>query len=999
MILNNIFLDKPNDKHRQEWLDSAVSELLIDANLHTITDHRTINYLLGWKTPKGAAGKQTKEDRTCWAVWGTNPLNPSINYFGVQIKPDKPRSNAEGKAIKYESVMGKKEASQPLFLKVPDPIWEQIATKWAVPILPEEYAQGFWQWVLDNPRLPILITEGAKKAASLLTHGYAAISIAGVTNGQYLGELNPYIAPFCPLSRRVYLAYDADLHSKPNVRKELDRLGRLIAASGSIPNVMLWEEDKAKGIDDYISEFGAEELDKIYSNSLTFEAYRRQEKDREKNEPEEIETEQHFNQIAIATIYKNQRYICLNDVLHLWTGTHYEPSTDAIEKRRITRFCNAYKYYDARLRKYTFRHANDQSVNGVLKWLKNSCGVDIADVNPSGLNLLNGVLTITWNGRSPIYTLKKHCPDIIYTHVSKVKYDPSADPFHCEKLLSILEPAQQKILLKVLASTLDTPAVRAKVAGRSIRCLLLKGTGNNGKDTLRECVEQIFGASTTSCSLSDFRDYDQGRKFNLAPLANSKINWSPENTDSLLLDKLEVMKAIVTGDPLWIEAKNQAAYSIKPQFAMIFNVNKMPALSGAQEAIKSRYAILSFDKTIVEKPDPNNPNEIQGDQRYKYDSEFQQQVLCPSLLNRLLEALTELMSEGIDYSSCDAAILAAREDSCHLLKWAKEIGLEYGNGRIRLGDLFNNLKQWYVDNGILEIEESSTGKERLQWLDEGDKYDPFVKAPRLMRTAIAKLFPNAKFSEKTEYGFFAVGIQSLQFADLPNFGSFGSVEEEKEETAIVLQPEPSPEPNPEPNNFASGLDFGSGNKTTLLIEIIRSLALAYRAENSYPVENLFSAIRLIENGKITEANTLIAPDLKEFMRHSESSQKQSFAVSQLFALLLAEPTEPNNFAPEPNKPDNHAISAPTEPNYAKTNYSVNNNQQQPLKIGDRVDVFKYKSLCEKFHKIRNLPHSGYVVRKLSLDNGVTMATIKHPQMKASLVVEADWLMHALEVSA
>ena len=933
---SNIIIDKPNDKHRQEWLDSAVDELIIDANLHTITDHRTINHLLGWKTPKGAAGKQTKEDRTCWAVWGVNPLDRESVRFGVQIKPDTPRLNEDGKVIKYESRVGKGEAREPLFLQVPDPIWEKIATKWACPILPEDYEKGFWSWVLSKPQIPVAITEGAKKSGALLSHGYVCISIAGVSNGQYLGELNPYIAPFCSVGRKVVLAYDSDLHYKEAVRKELDRLGRLISTSGAVPYVMQWSQE-TKGIDDYIGEFGADELDKIYSIAQTFEAYRKAAKDEASNiEKEEIETEQHFNQIAIATIYKNERYICLNDILHRWTGTHYEPSSDAIEKRRITRFCNAYKYYDTRLRKYTYRYANDQSVNGVLKWLKNSCGVDIEDVNPSGLNLLNGVLTITWNGRKPIYTLKKHSPDIIYTHVSKVKYDPNADPYHCEKLLSILDPAQQKILLKVLASTLDTPSVRAKVAGRSIRCLLLKGTGNNGKDTLRECVEQIFGASTTSCSLSDFRDYDQGRKFNLAPLANSKINWSPENTDSLLLDRLEVMKAIITGDPLWIEAKNQAAYSIKPQFAMIFNVNKMPALSGAQEAIKSRYAILSFDKTIVETPDPNNPNEIQGDQRYKYDSEFQQQVICPALLNRLLEALTQLMSEGIDYSSCDAAILAAREDSCHLLKWAKEIGLEYGKGRIRIGDLFNDLKRWYVETGVLEIEEKATGGEKLVWIDEGDKYDPFVKGSRLMRTALAKVFPNATFSERTQDGVFAIGIQSIKFCDLPNFGSFGSLKEENQEG----ERNTGHDPNHDSNKFGSENKFGS----------------------------------------LTTQNA------------------------------VNDPNDPNHFDHESKKADNHAGSAPNMANDPNNYYCQPTTQQKTqqlddfsvgatAKIGDRVDFLRYKQACEKFHKIKNLPDSHYKITELAMDNGVLMATIKHPTMKASLVVPTDWLMESMKVTA
>lgn len=989
---SNIIIDPPNDKHRQEWLDSAIDELIIDANLHTITDHRTINHLLGWKTPKGAAGKQTQQDRTCWAVWGTNPLNPDEVRFGVQIKPDIPRLNEDGKPIKYESRIGKGEAREPLFFQVPDPIWERIAAKWSVPILPEAYQKGFWQWVLDNPRLGILITEGAKKAASLLSHGYIAISIAGVSNGQYLGELNPYIAPFCQVGRKVALAYDSDLHYKESVRKELDRLGRLIAGNGSIPYVMLWDESLAKGIDDFIGEFGADELDKIYSKSLNFEAYRRQAKEQEKNEPEERELEQHFNQIAIQTIYKKDRYICLNNLLHRWTGTHYEPSSDSQERRRIFQFCNSYTVYDPRVRKEFFKYANTKSVNGVLDWFKASCGVDLQDVNPSGLNLLNGVLTIDWQGRTPIYKLKKHDPSVIYTYVSKVKYDPNADRTYCDRLLSVLDPDQQKILLKVCAAALDLATVRAKADNRSVKCLLLKGDGNNGKDALRECISEIFGKqSVTTCGFSDFRDYDQGRKFNIAKLAYSRINWSPENTDALLLDKLDVIKRIVTGDTIDIEFKNQDTVPLDPNFALLFNVNKMPALWGAQEAIKSRYAILSFNKTIVKNADPNNPDEIEGDPRYKYDPEFRQTQVAPALLNRLLESLTELMDIGIDYSSCDAAIQSAREDSCHLLKWAKEIGIEYGKGRIRLGDLFNNLKQWYVDNGILDIEESSTGKEKLIWLDEGDKYDPFVKAPRLMRNAVAKLFPNAKFSEKTEYGFFAVGIQSQQFTNTPNFASFGSGGEEKEDIATVSQAEP----NPEPNNFASGLDFGSGDKVLMLKQRIREIASAYRAENSYPIDNLLSAISLIDNGNISEAYTLIAPDLKEFMRHSESSQKYSLAISQLFSFIQAEPNEPNNFDAEANKAmHSKAFEAP-EPNEPKNNYSKSNQQQPPLKIGDRVGIFCLKTACEKFNK--DLPPDGYTVRELAGNNGSTEATIKHPKMKASYVIPAEWLY--VEVNA
>ena len=931
---SNIIIDKPNDNHRQEWLNSAISELIIDANLHTITDHRTINHLLGWKTPKGAAGKQSKDDRTCWAVWGKNPCDRETMYFGVQIKPDNPRNNKDGKPIKYESAIGKGEARQPLFLKVPDQIWEQIATKWAVPILPEDYEQGFWFWVLSKTQIPVLITEGAKKAAALLSYGYVCISIAGVSNGQYLGEINPYIAPFCTVGRKTVLAYDSDLHSKESVRKELDRLGRLIATSGAVPYVMQWKEDFGKGIDDFIAEFGGDALDIIYIDAKTFEAYRRAAKDDpESIEPEEIETEQHFNQIAIATIYKDQRYICLSNVLHRWTGTHYEPSSDAIEKRRIFRFCNSYTVYDPRYKKNFHKYANTKSVNGVLDWFKSACGVDIDDVNPSGLNLLNGILTVSWNGRKPIYTLKKHSPDVFYTYVSKINYDPKADPTYCDKLLSVLEPAQQDIFLKVIASALDTAGVRARVPSRSIRCLMMKGTGHNGKDTLRELVKEIMGGIfMTSCSLSDFNSFDRGDKFALAPLLQSKINWSPENTDSLNLDKMQTMKSAISGDSINIRDLYEKAKEIIPEFALIFNVNKMPSITGAQEAIKTRYAILSFDKVFVENPDPNNPNQLKGDQRYKYDPNFKRDKVAPAFLNRLLLALTDLMANGIDYRSCDAAIQSAREDSCHLLKWTKEIGLEYGNGQVRLGDLFNHLKNWYVDNGILDIEESSTGKEKLIWLDEGDRYDPLVKAPNRIKPALAKLFPNATFSERTRDGFFIIGVQSFQFAILPNLYSLGSQEKGNVEEIKVTDCEP----NCEPNYFGSQNEFGS----------------------------------------------------------------QFGSVNQI------QFCEPDSSSCEPRKPDNHAICEPREPREPKKR-DINFSQQQQtpklgdpveIKIGDRVDIFRYKTLCEKFTKI-NPPDQGYTVTELALNQGILQATIKHPKLRASLVVEAEWLMHSLAVTA
>ena len=946
MAPSNIIFDDIKDSHRQEWLDSSVSELIINANLHTISDHRTINHLLGWKTPKGAAGKQGKEDRTCWAVWGNNPQNPESVYFGVQIKPDNPRSNAEGKPIKYESGLGKGEASQPLFLKVPDPIWEQIATKWSVPILPEDYEKGFWQWVINKPQIPVLITEGAKKAASLLSHGFVSLSVAGVSNGQYLGDINPHIKPFCQVGRKVALAYDSDLHLKKSVRQELDRLGRLLATSGVVPYVMLWD-DATKGIDDVISEFGASELDKIYSTAKTFEAYRREDFEsdtRKETSEEEIETDDHFNQIAIAKIYKNQQYICLNKELYRFNGTHYELSPDSIEMRRITKFCSTYKYYDSKNRRYSHRYANETSVANVLKWLKATTGVSSKEVNPNGLNLANGVLYIDWDKNKPSFELKPHHPDIIFTYVSNVKYDPQADPHHCDRLLSALIPEQREIVLRTLAASLSFTEVRARLPNR-LRCLLMQGSGSNGKDTLRDAVTDIMGGVFVSnCSLSDFHSFEKGSdKFALAPLASCKLNWSPENTDSLLLDKLETLKAVITGDPIRVRDLYEKAETVSAQFALLFNVNRMPAISASQVAIKSRLAIITFTKTFKSNPDPDDPNQLKGDHRYKNDPKFRQENICSALLNRLLQSLSDVVNHGIDYSSCEEALQIARESSCHLTRWAKDITLTEGKGRIRIGDLFNNLKNWYVDNGILEIEESPTGKERLLWLDDGEKYDPFIKASNRMRKAIEKIFPNASFSEKTEYGFFAIGINSPLFTVLPNFCSSGSAKEENTVTVDVS----TAEPNHEPNNSASDNGSGSANKHLILPE---------------------------PNPIISEPNPIIA-------EHNISG-----SASETIAM--------NGFIPS---------AEPTEPKLDKTVKNKKSRDVEPsqnLKIGDRVDILRYGQMCDKFPKVKPYPpDKGYQVTDIAENNGILQATIKHPSIRSSFVVPADWVMDSLLVSA
>jgi putative DNA primase/helicase len=209
-------------------------------------------------------------------------------YMGVSVKPDSPRKNAEGKVIKYESPRG--TGNQQLFVpRVSVRIASEIARKLGMvrdlnPILASEAEDvGFWDWFLSTG-LPLIITEGAKKAAALVSAGYAAIALNGVwgwgTNekdmfgeiergdrGESLKILNPELEPFLD-DREIVLAFDRD-DSPVTIRKvEAAKTRFREEMEGVVDGVTQLKWSGYKGIDDFIAAKGAKALDKAYAKRL-----------------------------------------------------------------------------------------------------------------------------------------------------------------------------------------------------------------------------------------------------------------------------------------------------------------------------------------------------------------------------------------------------------------------------------------------------------------------------------------------------------------------------------------------------------------------------------------------------------------------------------------------------------------------------------------------------------------------------------------------------------
>lgn len=333
----------------------------------------------------------------------------------------------------------------------------------------------------------------------------------------------------------------------------------------------------------------------------------------------------------------------------------------------------------------------------------------------------------------------------------------------CDRMLSALSHEQQVIFLRTIAASLDLRNVR-RFKGREIRALLCKGDGNNGKDTLREAVRQLFGkVGLTGCTLSDFKQYDEGRKFPLAKLGRSKVNWASENSSFVSLDGIQSLKAAITGESLSIEGKGRDEYELDILSVFLFNINELPRLKGVMEAIASRYAVLLFDKTYKVNASLAK-GEIEADSRFKYDPEFLSQEVLPAFLNRLLTELRNLMEFGVDYSSTEKALLDIQCENSHLLQFSQDVGLNYlSNGEVTAGELWGQLENWYLGNGTLTYEDSGNGKTKAVWLDQSKAWDKNVKGANQIVQRFLELFPKAKRDKR---GNNQVVIRGLGFHSL-----------------------------------------------------------------------------------------------------------------------------------------------------------------------------------------------------------------------------------------
>ena len=288
------------ENHFQEWQNSRVNPELIDLNVTSLTGDEAYENLL-YGLPNSARRNDgrlrdqwlNRYDHLAQGGWWCSGLDPLNNWEPMdwgRFKPDFPRINWEkDKPIKYESPP--KVPNRVTYFNIPDSIWDKVAQRYGIkryysPLalrLQDSFSPiCFWEWVKQHPEIPIILTEGEKKAAALLSLGYVAIALPGIWNGRvgkqdFNETLHPDIVPMAQPGREFQILFDYETKDKTreSVSKAIIRTGKTIEAKGCICTVPQLPGPE-KGVDDFIvarGERASQLLSAILSDAISLSDY------------------------------------------------------------------------------------------------------------------------------------------------------------------------------------------------------------------------------------------------------------------------------------------------------------------------------------------------------------------------------------------------------------------------------------------------------------------------------------------------------------------------------------------------------------------------------------------------------------------------------------------------------------------------------------------------------------------------------------------------------
>ena len=252
-------------KHQQELIDgSGIDPALAGHNFKSLDGDQAQKLLNSWFNP--GAG---------WVFQGQQ---------GSQFKPNKPildkKRNRENKYLCRSGV-----TPEPFKAWITYRLAQKIADKagvgdnYQIPdgVDLDAVDPQAWEKLAEIPEIPLVCTEGAKKACALITAGYLAVGGVGIYSFVSKGKIR--IKELLQVPRKLVFAFDQDIKPKTirNVTKALISTAETLTRSGLVKqsniHVATWSIAN-KGIDDLLVNESINTVEKNIDEAQNFLSWR-----------------------------------------------------------------------------------------------------------------------------------------------------------------------------------------------------------------------------------------------------------------------------------------------------------------------------------------------------------------------------------------------------------------------------------------------------------------------------------------------------------------------------------------------------------------------------------------------------------------------------------------------------------------------------------------------------------------------------------------------------
>jgi putative DNA primase/helicase len=245
---------------------------------------------------------------------------------------------------------------------------------------------------------------------------------------------------------------------------------------------------------------------------------------------------------------------------------------------------------------WAFKSEDNARIKAMLNLAMTEEGVGVGpeafDSQPFLFNVLNGTLDLCTG------QLRPHNPCDMLSKIAPVKYDEKAE---C--------PTWLKFLTKIMDNNLKLVGFIQRALGYSLtgsireQCLFfMYGTGQNGKSTFLDAIQNLLGDYAKTSSAEAFLAKDiggDGPRNDIARLVGSRFVKAVEPEKGRRWAEA-LIKEITGGDIISVRFLRREFFEFKPEFKLWFAANHKPKVVGQDLGIWRRIRLIPFEIQISE---------------------------------------------------------------------------------------------------------------------------------------------------------------------------------------------------------------------------------------------------------------------------------------------------------------------------------------------------------------------------------------------------------------